>query len=95
MAETVTPAQRFEYVVSRLKRHAEDISMGAEELAAILISTSAQLLGQTDVKLHDVVATFIADYLAAKEKAAAKAAEPIVKPVSLVPAILPSSPRPG
>lgn len=78
--EKVTGEQRFDYIVTRLRRHAEDIDMGAEELSAILISIAAQLLAKTEVKLQDVVATFIADYLSAKEKRA----EPL-KPISLVP----------
>lgn len=79
--EKVTGEQRFNYIVTRLRRHAEDIDMGAEELSAILISAAAQLLGQTEVKLQDAVATFIADYLAAKEKASTP---PVLKSISLV-----------
>ena len=82
--EHVTPQQRFDYIVTRVKNHAVEIDMGAEELSSILISTAAQLLGQTDVKLPDVVATFIADYLSAKGKAQEKAAAPLVKPLELV-----------
>ena len=88
MAEKLTPKQRFDYIWSRVKTHAENIDMGAEELAAILISASAQSLARTEVKLHDVVATFIADYLAAKAIADGRAQQlrddPIVKPLALV-----------
>lgn len=84
MAKKVTGEQRFTYIASRVKRHAEEIEMGAEELSAILISISAQLLAQTEVKLQDVVATLIADYLDRKERAKAAAPELLVKPIALV-----------
>lgn len=70
MAEKLTPQQRFDYIWSRVKQHAENIDMGVEELAAILISATAQSLATPKVKakLADAVATFINDYLAAKER---------------------------
>lgn len=82
MPEKVTPEQRFDYIASRIKRHAEDIKMGAEELSSILISIAAQLLAKTPVKLPDVVATFLNDYLALKYP-------PPTLPVSLVPLVKP------
>ena len=86
-ADRLTPKQRFDYIWSRVKQHAENIDMGAEELAAILISSSAQSLASTKVELQHPVATFIADYLAAKAIADGRAQQlrdgPLVKPLSL------------
>ena len=88
MSEKLTPQQRFNYIWTRVKQHGENIDMGAEELSSILVTVAAQLLAKTPAKLQDAVATFIADYLAAKAKADGRAQQlreaPLVKPLELV-----------